>query len=42
MALVYYKFTSVGAELYKLVTKSTNETYLQEIKQVLSEVFNIS
>jgi uncharacterized repeat protein (TIGR03899 family) len=42
VALVYYKFTSVGAELYKLVTKSTNETYLQEIKQVLSEVFNIS
>ena len=42
VALVYYKFTSVGSELYKLVTKSTNETYLQEIKQVLSEVFNIS
>lgn len=41
-ALVYYKFTSVGSELYKLVTKSSNERYLQELKKVLGEVFNIS
>ncbi|TKB00704.1 TIGR03899 family protein [Alteromonas portus] len=42
VALVYYKFTSVGSELYKLVTKSSNETYLQALKHVLGEVFNIS
>lgn len=42
VALVYYKFTSVGSELYKLVTKSTNEAYLTSIKSVLGEVFNVS
>ncbi len=42
VALVYYKFTSVGSELYKLVTKSPNETYLTSIKLVLGEVFNVS
>ena len=42
VALVYYKFTSVGSELYKLVTKSPNNAYLQELKAVLGEVFNIS
>ena len=41
-ALVYYKFTSVGSELYKLVTKSPNEAYLTSIKSVLGEVFNVS
>ena len=42
VALVYYKFTSVGSELYKLVTKSPNEAYLTSIKLVLGEVFNVS
>ena len=42
VALVYYKFTSVGSELYKLVTKSPNEVYLTSIKSVLGEVFNVS
>lgn len=42
VALVYYKFTPVGSELYKLVTKSPNEAYLANIKSVLGEVFNIS
>ncbi|WP_394223543.1 TIGR03899 family protein [Alteromonas gracilis] len=42
VALVYYKFTSVGSELYKLVTKSPNEAYQQAIKTVLGEVFNVS
>lgn len=42
VALVYYKFTSVGSELYKLVTKSPNEAYQQAIKAVLGEVFNVS
>lgn len=42
VALVYYKFTSVGSELYKLVTKSPNEAYLTRIKSVLGEVFNVS
>ncbi len=42
VALVYYKFTSVGSELYKLVTKSPNEAYLTSIKSVLGEVFNVS
>jgi uncharacterized repeat protein (TIGR03899 family) len=42
VALVYYKFTSVGSELYKLVTKLPNEAYLTSIKSVLGEVFNVS
>lgn len=42
VALVYYKFTTVGSELYKLVTKSPNEAYLTSIKSVLGEVFNVS
>ena len=42
VALVYYKFTSIGSELYKLVTKSPNEAYLTSIKSVLGEVFNVS
>ena len=42
VALVYYKFTTVGSELYKLVTKSPNEVYLTSIKSVLGEVFNVS
>lgn len=41
VALVYYKFTSVGSELYKLVPKSQNEAYLNQLKLVLNEVFNI-
>ena len=39
VALVYYKFTPVGSELYKLVGKSPNDNYISAIKSVLNEVF---
>jgi len=42
VALVYYKFTPVGSELYKLVGKAPNDAYLSAIKAVLSEVFTLS
>lgn len=42
VALVYYKFTPVGSELFKLVGKNTNPLYVQHIKTILSEVFDIT
>ncbi len=42
VALVYYKFTPVGSELYKLVGKNTNTVYMQKMKDVLAGVFSIS
>ncbi|BCO20415.1 TIGR03899 family protein [Alteromonas sp. KC3] len=42
VALVYYKFTPVGSELYTLVGKSPNEPYLAALKTVLGEVFSIA
>ncbi len=42
VALVYYKFTPVGSELFKLVGKNTNPPYMQNIKAILTEVFNIA
>ena len=41
VALVYFKFTAVGGELYKLVPRKQNPAYLSALKDVLSEVFNI-
>jgi uncharacterized repeat protein (TIGR03899 family) len=42
VALVYYKFTPVGSELYTLVGKSPNEPYLGALKTVLGEAFLVS
>ena len=41
VALVYFKFTSVGSELYKLVARTDNYAYLSALKQVLSNAFVI-
>lgn len=42
VALVYYKFTPVGSELYTLVGKTPNESYITAIKTILAEVFDVS
>jgi uncharacterized repeat protein (TIGR03899 family) len=41
VALVYYKFTAVGSELYKLVSRHENQAYTKLLKSVLSEAFII-
>lgn len=41
VALVYYKFTSVGAELSRLVGRKENADYLGGIKAVLNSAFVI-
>ena len=41
IALVYYKFTSVGAELFRLSSKSTPAEYLEGLKQTLEPAFHI-
>jgi len=42
LALVYYKFTSVGAELYKLISKTDNAEYVAALQALLSPLFAIS
>jgi len=42
VALVYYKFTAVGAELYKLVARHENHAYIAALKNVLSSEFIVS
>lgn len=39
--LVYYKFTTTGAELCKLVTRKRQETYVKSLKATISNAFNI-
>jgi uncharacterized repeat protein (TIGR03899 family) len=39
--LVYYKFTTTGAELYKLVTRKQQDSYVTSLKTTLSNAFNI-
>jgi len=41
VALVYFKFTAVGSELYKLVPRTDNPAYISELKQVLGNAFII-
>lgn len=41
VALVYYKFTAIGSELYKLVSRQDNQAYTKLLKSVLSEAFVI-
>lgn len=40
--LVYYKFTTTGAELCKLVTRQKQEVYVKSLINTLSHAFNIS
>ncbi|KXJ59992.1 MAG: hypothetical protein AXW14_14005 [Alteromonas sp. Nap_26] len=42
VALVYYKFTPVGSELYTLVGKTPNESYITAIRSILAEVFDVT
>lgn len=39
--LVYYKFTTTGAELCKLVTRKRQETYIKSLKTTLGNAFII-
>jgi uncharacterized repeat protein (TIGR03899 family) len=39
--LVYYKFTTTGAELCKLVTRKRQETYVKSLRTTLGNAFNI-
>ncbi|MCU7553764.1 TIGR03899 family protein [Alteromonas sp. ASW11-19] len=41
VALVYYKFTAVGAELYKLVSKQDNSQYLSALSELLAPAFDV-
>ena len=41
LALVYYKFTSVGAELAKLIVRQESEGYLQALTQKLTGPFHL-
>ncbi|NMH61470.1 TIGR03899 family protein [Alteromonas ponticola] len=41
VALVYYKFTAVGAELAKLITRQDQPHYLAAVKQILMPFFTI-
>ncbi|MFT6777319.1 MAG: putative repeat protein (TIGR03899 family) [Paraglaciecola sp.] len=40
--LVYYKFTTTGAELCKLVSQKRQETYVKSLKTTLGITFNIN
>lgn len=39
--LVYYKFTTTGAELCKLVTRKRQDTYVKSLRNTLSNAFNV-
>lgn len=39
--LVYYKFTTTGAELCKLVTRKPQDTYLKSLRTTLGNAFDI-
>jgi uncharacterized repeat protein (TIGR03899 family) len=39
--LVYYKFTTTGAELCKLVTRKQQDAYVKSLKNTLSNAFNL-
>jgi uncharacterized repeat protein (TIGR03899 family) len=40
--LVYYKFTTTGAELFKLVGSHKQENYVNVLKQLLSKAFEVN
>ena len=39
--LVYYKFTTTGAELSKLVTRKRQDTYVKSLRTTLDNAFTI-
>jgi uncharacterized repeat protein (TIGR03899 family) len=39
--LVYYKFTTTGAELCKLVTRKRQDTYVKSLRATIDNAFNI-
>lgn len=39
--LVYYKFTTTGAELCKLVTRQKQEVYVKSLKNILAHAFDV-
>ena len=41
-ALIYYKFTSVGSELYRLVSKQPRSDYVEQLLALLNVAFDIS
>ena len=41
LAFVYYKFTSTGAELARLITRHNASAYVDALKQRLSQAFII-
>lgn len=41
-ALAYYKFTSVGSELYRLAVKHQNQNYTDGLLSTLSRAFEVS
>jgi hypothetical protein len=42
ITLVYYKFTTTGAELCKLVNRMKHGVYIKELNNTLAGAFNIS
>ena len=41
-ALVFYKFTGVGAELYRLVSKKTMPAYFTQLSELLAVPFDVA
>ena len=41
-ALAYYKFTSVGSELYRLAAKQVNEDYIDALLTTLAKAFEVT
>ena len=41
-ALIYYKFTSIGSELYRLATKQRREDYVTQLLALYSSAFTIT
>jgi hypothetical protein len=39
--LVYYKFTTTGAELCKLVTRKRQDNYVNSLRATLENAFNL-
>lgn len=42
LAIQYYKFTATGAELFKLVSGKSNNHYLEKLKAILADGFEIN
>jgi hypothetical protein len=42
LTLVYFKFTTTGAELSKLITSQKQDAYVSALKQTLAHAFDIT